>query len=347
MTHFNWKHLFATLLLVIFCINTNCIAQGTSDVRFYLVGNDEFPGTNYWKFTHNSGLSSEIQVSVIKRDDRFVILTLSSQPLGPLRIVLRDNTLINCIRRPAYDHYINNRLHSIYYLTDSEANALSRSDIENIMVTERPLGAGGSLMFGRNENTPRYYTYRNRYTPPDNYRRQVWDRTWETNTTAREIRSLVRFTGRNSHSGSTGWNKAPDCHCETVVVQGNRSYMCAPEQIHVSSRVNLAIMMVESGDQKYVVLNALTTGPTKKFGGPLTIDFDNGRSHILTMENTHISKIGGEDVAQGVFRVLFTTQRSISDSNMSSVSFRFDNEPMRTYRLTENSHALRQQIQCF
>ena len=104
--------------------------------------------------------------------------------------------------------------------------------------------------------------------------------------------------------------------------------------------------MVESNGQKYIGLNALTSERSKTFEGPVTIKFDNGREHNFALVNTQISRIDGEDVSQGLFNALFTTNSSMSTSNMETISLKFRGEKRRTYPVRHNPRVLRQQYPC-
>jgi hypothetical protein len=123
--------------------------------------------------------------------------------------------------------------------------------------------------------------------------------------------------------------------------------MCEPVPIYIDNNINLAIMMAESDNQKYIALNALMSGQPRKFEGPVRIEFDNGRSHSFAFENHQISRIGGRDVSQGVYRMIFTTEGSIRSSNIRAITFRFEDGDSGTYRVNRNRNALRNQYQCF
>lgn len=311
-------------------------AQRSTEIQNYRIGSNTVPGTDFWEFTYGEGFPRIIRVSVIKDINRYKLLFSSNAHLGDIEMVLNDNSSINFVRRSQYDHYLDGSLHSIYYLTESEISMLSSVDISHIVTQEDP-----GLHGPPRGNVPRYYRYMNRYQGIGQF-----GMTNMTNNTADAVRALLRHVNRSSSNTSTGTGSI-NCRCETVYTGGNRSYMCEPIPIYIDNNINLAIMMAESNDEKYLALNALMSGQPRKFDGPVSIDFDNGRSHTFAFENHQISRIGGRDVSQGLYKMIFTTERSIRSSNIRAITFRFENGDRRSYRVNRNRNALQDQYQCF
>lgn len=325
-----------TSVLITFFTLPESYAQRGTDIQSYRIGSNTVPGTDFWRFTYGESFPRTIRVSVIKDINRYKLLIRSNAHLGDIEIVLNNNSTINCVRRPQYDHYLDGSLHSIYYLTESEVSKLSSANISHIVTQEDP-----GLHGPPRGNAPHYYRYMNKYRGFDGYRM-----TNLTNYTADAVRSLLSHVNRSSSNSSAGTGSA-HCNCESVLTGGNRAYMCEPVPIYMGNNMNLAIMMAESDNQKYIALNALTYAQPRKFEGPVRIEFDNGRSHSFAFENHQISRIGGRDVSQGVYRMIFTTEGSIRSSNLRAITFRFEDSDSRTYRVNRNRNALRNQYQCF
>ena len=313
-------------------------AQGGTNVQSYRVGSNVVPGTESWTFTYSDNISS-FNAAIIKDVDRYKLLVRSRNHLGDIEIVLEDNSVIRCTRRPGYDHHIDNRLHTLYYLTENEVMQLSSSNIDHIVTNQSP-----AFQYEVPGNTPRYYRYHNRYRSGYNHNIPEFSR----NNTARGVRALLRHEGRSSDTASFPGNTNLNCNCETVFSQGNQSYMCEPIQIYNDRDIDIAIMMVESNNSKYIALNALMSTTNRRFDGPVSIDFANGRTHLFGLENTQISRIGGRNVSQGVFTVLPTASRSLRNSDMVRLTFRLVGENQnRVYKLSSNQTAMRDQYQCF
>jgi hypothetical protein len=149
-------------VIVLFFTTSQVYAQNRSQVQSYRIGSHIAPGTNHWALTYGENFKRTIHVSIVKDINRYKLLIRSNDHLGDIEIVLNDNSSINCVRRPHYDHYLDGRLQSIYYLTEQEVSKLSSVNISHIVTQEVP-----DWRSAPRGNAPRYYRYMNRYQEVD------------------------------------------------------------------------------------------------------------------------------------------------------------------------------------
>jgi hypothetical protein len=349
----NAKTLYSSILIIFifqFILPSIVFSQG---IQEYRVGSSYEPGTDYWTFSYTEKrfmMLSELEIAVVKYRNRFALLVRHSKALGDLEIILDNREVINCIRRPEYDHFFDGELNTMYFLTQEEVQKMSRSDIDHIISTENPSSyrTFNELRDGR-QNVDSYYQLNNYY---EYFESGSFGKSKGSNNTARDIRTLLRHieNPRSSQSfrGSLNTNSKSNCNCQNVVTNGNRSYMCVPLPIYDTSNLNVAVSLIESNSTKYVLLNALYNRRARAFEGGLNIEFRNGRTHYFRNENSATSTVGGEELIQGVFRIVSSSESSIEVSDIDEVSFKFDNGREYTLRSSLiNRDVLRNQIQCF
>lgn len=137
------------------------------------------------------------------------------------------------------------------------------------------------------------------------------------------------------------------CNCETINRDdGMNITTCEPAPVGGDQTLEFAISMITNGNDYYISLNILFDIPPQKTTGNLMIRFDDNRMMNFTSVNSQLSFIGGRELAQSIYRVDDFILDNLKHHDIYTISFRLEDQTLRTYEVQNNKDIIKRHLNC-
>lgn len=137
------------------------------------------------------------------------------------------------------------------------------------------------------------------------------------------------------------------CNCETINRDdGVTITTCEPAPIGGDQTLEFAISMITNGNDYFISLNILFDTPPQKATGNLMIRFTDNNMLNFTAVNSQMAFIGGRELAQSIYLVDDFVLENLKQKDIYTVSFRLEDQTLRTYEARDNKGIIKRHLQC-
>lgn len=137
------------------------------------------------------------------------------------------------------------------------------------------------------------------------------------------------------------------CNCETINrFDGVVITTCEPAPVGGDQYLEFAISMISNGNDYFLSLNIIFDSPPQKASGNLMIRFTDNNLLNFTAVNSQMAFIGGREVAQSIYMIDDFVLDTLRDQNIYTVSFRLEDQTLRTYEAQDNKDIIKRHLRC-
>jgi hypothetical protein len=137
------------------------------------------------------------------------------------------------------------------------------------------------------------------------------------------------------------------CNCETINRDdGTTITTCKPAPIGGDQTLEFAISMITNGNDYFISLNILFDIPPQKATGNLMIRFTDNNMLTFTAVNSQMAFIGGRELAQSIYLVDDFVLENLKQQDLYTVSFRLEDQILRTYEAQDNKDIIKRHLRC-
>lgn len=139
------------------------------------------------------------------------------------------------------------------------------------------------------------------------------------------------------------------CHskCETINrFDGITVISCEPLPVAGDDNLEAAISLVSNGEEKFIALSVLFNSTTQKLSGNLIIRLKNNSMLQFTAVNSEMNIIGGRQLAQAIYRIDDFIINQLRNHLIYTISFRLEDQILRTFESDLNQGVIKEQLEC-
>ena len=137
------------------------------------------------------------------------------------------------------------------------------------------------------------------------------------------------------------------CNCETIKRDdGTNVVQCNPLPIASDNTTQIGLAIASNGESNFVTITVKFKNKAQNISSDLTIRLNDNNLMKLSLVNNGLSYIGNNQVAQGIFILNDNQKIKISKSKIKTISLKFTDEFLRTYKGEMNTGILMSQVNC-
>lgn len=137
------------------------------------------------------------------------------------------------------------------------------------------------------------------------------------------------------------------CNCEKIHREdGTTITQCISSPIAHDDKTQVGISAAFNGQNTFITLTVRFKYNAQNVKGDLTILLDDNNLINLEYVNSQLAYIGNSQVSQAVFLASATDISKLWNSKLKTISFKLQDNLLRTYRSTSNSDILIKQFEC-
>ena len=138
-----------------------------------------------------------------------------------------------------------------------------------------------------------------------------------------------------------------NCNCETINRDdGVTIKVCEPKPIFGDESLEVAISILNDGLNYYVSSNIKFERSLQKIMGNMIVRFSNNEMITFTVIDSQIALIDGREIAQSIYYVEEFVMNTLKEEDLSTISFRLEDQVLRTYEVLDNKGVLKEQLKC-
>lgn len=135
--------------------------------------------------------------------------------------------------------------------------------------------------------------------------------------------------------------------CETINrFDGVTIISCEPLPVAGNENLEAAISLVSNGDKKFIALSVIFNSKAQNITGNLFIRLKNNSMLQFTAVNNEMNIIGGRELAQAIYRIDEFIINQLSNNLIYTISFRLEDQLLRTFESDINQDVIKNQIKC-
>ncbi|MDD2674553.1 MAG: hypothetical protein PHF81_06690 [Flavobacterium sp.] len=137
------------------------------------------------------------------------------------------------------------------------------------------------------------------------------------------------------------------CNCETIKRDdGTNVVQCNPLPIASDNTTQIGLAIASNGESNFVTITVKFKNKAQNISSDLTIRLNDNNLIKLSLVNNGLSYIGNSQVAQGIFILNDNQKIKISKSKIKTISLKFNDGFLRTYKGEMNTGILMSQVNC-
>jgi hypothetical protein len=137
------------------------------------------------------------------------------------------------------------------------------------------------------------------------------------------------------------------CNCETIKRDdGTNVVQCNPLPIASDNTTQIGLAIASNGESNFVTIAVKFKNKAQNISSDLTIRLNDNNLIKLSLVNNGLSYIGNSQVAQGIFILNDNQKIKISKSKIKTISLKFNDGFLRTYKGEMNTGILMSQVNC-
>lgn len=137
------------------------------------------------------------------------------------------------------------------------------------------------------------------------------------------------------------------CNCETINRDdGVTIKICEPAPIGGDQTLMFSISVITSGSDYFISLNIIFDSTPQKATGNLMIRFSDNNMLNFTAINSQMAFIGGREMAQSIYLIDDFVIKNLRQTEINTVSFRLEDQALRTYEAHDNKDIIRRHLRC-
>jgi len=137
------------------------------------------------------------------------------------------------------------------------------------------------------------------------------------------------------------------CNCETINRDdGVTIRTCEPVPIGGDQTLEFAISMITNGNDYFLSLNIIFDSTPQKATGNLMIRFSDNNMLNFTAVNSQMAFIGGREMAQSIYLIDDFVIDNLKQKDIYTVSFRLEDQTLRTYEAHDNKDIIKRHLRC-
>lgn len=137
------------------------------------------------------------------------------------------------------------------------------------------------------------------------------------------------------------------CNCETIKRDdGTNVVQCNPLPIASDNTTQIGLAIASNGESNFVTITVKFKNKAQNISSDLTIRLNDNNLIKLSLVNNGLSYIGNSQVAQGIFILNDNQKIKISKSKIKTISLKFNDGFLRTYKGEMNTGVLMSQANC-
>lgn len=137
------------------------------------------------------------------------------------------------------------------------------------------------------------------------------------------------------------------CNCETIKRDdGTNVVQCNPLPIASDNTTQIGLAIASNGESNFVTIAVKFKNKAQNISSDLTIRLNDNNLIKLSLVNNGLSYIGNSQVAQGIFILNDNKKIKISKSKIKTISLKFNDGFLRTYKGEMNTGVLMSQANC-
>lgn len=137
------------------------------------------------------------------------------------------------------------------------------------------------------------------------------------------------------------------CNCETINrFDGVVITSCEPAPVGGDQLLEFAISMITNGNDYFLSLNIIFDSPPQKASGNLMIRFEDNDMLNFTAVNSQMAFIGGREMAQSIYMIDDFVLNKLKQQNIYTVSFRLEDQTLRTFQAQDNIDIIKRHLRC-
>lgn len=137
------------------------------------------------------------------------------------------------------------------------------------------------------------------------------------------------------------------CNCETIKRDdGTNVVQCNPLPIASDNTTQIGLAIASNGESNFVTIAVKFKNKAQNISSDLTIRLNDNNLIKLSLVNNGLSYIGNSQVAQGIFILNDNQKIKISKSKIKTISLKFNDGFLRTYKGEMNTGVLMSQANC-
>ena len=137
------------------------------------------------------------------------------------------------------------------------------------------------------------------------------------------------------------------CNCETINRDdGVTITTCEPAPVGGDQNLEIAISMITNGNDYFLSLNIIFESSPQKATGNLMIRFSDNNMLNFTAVNSQMTFIGGREMAQSIYLIDDFVIDNLKQKDIYTVSFRLEDQTLRTYEAHDNKDIIKRHLRC-
>lgn len=137
------------------------------------------------------------------------------------------------------------------------------------------------------------------------------------------------------------------CGCK-LLTQNDGSIVIQCDPLPVASDSNTQLGLSFTATETYALIGVTVrfSSSSLKIAGDLDIRMANNQMLKLKMLNSQIVRVSDSELAQAIFIINDSHIDKLLKSNLSIITLKFSDGKLRTYKISQNSSVIKNQITC-
>lgn len=137
------------------------------------------------------------------------------------------------------------------------------------------------------------------------------------------------------------------CNCQNINRgDGTQVTQCQPLMVAYDNSSQLGFAAASNGRDNFVTVTVRFKSPAQKVNSNLTVRLVNNDMVTVDLTKSQLAYIGNSEVAQAIYLVEGSVLDKLQSSNLYTVSFKLEDDMIRTYQVERNSDILVKQLSC-
>lgn len=137
------------------------------------------------------------------------------------------------------------------------------------------------------------------------------------------------------------------CDCEKIKRgDGAVIVQCRSLPVAYNNTTQVGLALASNGIDKFIALTVRFKNRSKRITSSLSIRFVNNELHTMELVNSDKAYIGNSEVANAIYLLEESQIEAIKNSPVKTISFKVNDQLMRTYEGKNRTDILQKQIKC-